>query len=101
MVLDTEVTFPKVTLWRSGVHLQDRTSITAYLHLYIGRDRASVADSSVDFLPFEIGRAPKAKVADYPRSFTKREIFHARTSDNPRSGGAAELDTAFVSICNI
>ena len=26
-------------------------------------------------------------MADYPRSFTKREIFHARTSDNPRSGG--------------
>ena len=56
MVLDTEVTFPEVTLCCSGVHLQDRTSITAYLHLYIARDRASAADSSVDFLPFEIER---------------------------------------------
>ena len=56
VVLDTEVTFPEVTLWCSGVHLQDRTSIPAYLHLYIGRDRASAADSSVDFLPFEIER---------------------------------------------
>lgn len=56
MDLDTEVTFPEVTLWCSRVHLQDRASITAYLHLYIGRDRASVADSSVDFLPFEIER---------------------------------------------
>lgn len=56
MVLDTEVTFPEVTLWCSRVHLQDRTSITAYLHLYIGLDRASAADSSVDYLPFEIAR---------------------------------------------
>lgn len=56
MVLDTEVTFPEVTLWFSGVHLQDRTSITTYLHLYIGRDRASAADLSVDYPPFEIER---------------------------------------------
>ena len=56
MVLDTEVTFPEVTLWHGGVHLEDRASITAYLHLYIVRDRTSVADSSVDFLPFEIER---------------------------------------------
>lgn len=56
MDLDTEATFPEVTLWCSGVHLQDRTSITAYLHLYIGQDRASASESSVDFLPFEIER---------------------------------------------
>lgn len=56
MVLDTEVTFPEVTLLCSGVSLQNITSIATHLHLYIGRDRASVADSSVDFLPFEIER---------------------------------------------
>ena len=56
MDLTALATFPEGTLWCGGVHLQNRTSITAYLHLYIGRDRAPVADSSVDFLPFEIER---------------------------------------------
>lgn len=41
--------------------------------------------SSVDNLP--LCRAIESKVADYPRSFTRRKIFHARVSDNPRSGG--------------
>ena len=56
MDLDTEATFSEVTLWCSGVHLQDRTSIATHLHLYIGRDLASLANSSVDILPFEIER---------------------------------------------
>lgn len=68
------VTFPEGTLWRSGVHLQDRTSITAYLHLYIGRDRASVADSSVDFLPFEIERGQSPTIGVPPRP--KWQIIH-------------------------
>ena len=41
--------------------------------------------SSVDNLP--LCHSIESKVADYPRSFTRREIFHARTSDNPRSVG--------------
>lgn len=45
----TLVTFPKGTLWRSGVSLQNITSITTHLHLYIGRDRATLDRSSVDF----------------------------------------------------
>ena len=52
------VTFPEGTLWRSGVSLQNITSITTHLHLYIGRDRASQtedrssqAKSSLDNLP--------------------------------------------------
>lgn len=105
MVLDTEVTFPEVTLCCSGVHLQDRTSITAYLHLYIGLDRGFPdrrllfpAKSSVDIL--SLCRAIESKVADYPRSFTKRKIFHARSSDNPRSMTMTNLAPASVSTCN-
>lgn len=77
VVLDAEATFPEVTLWRSGVHLQDRTSIPAYLHLYIGRDRASAADSIVDFLPFEIerGLSPAFSAAQRP----KWQIIHAHS----------------------
>lgn len=56
MILHAVATFPEGILWRSGVSLQNITSITTHLHLYIGRDRASAADSSVDFLPFEIER---------------------------------------------
>lgn len=103
------VAFPEGTLWRSGVHLQDRTSITAYLHLYIGRDRASVADSSVDFLPFEIERGQSPTIGVPPRP--KWQIIHDHSLSGRFStlvrpiihaqGGAAELDTAFVSICNI
>ena len=50
------VTFPEGTLCHGGVRRQERTSITVHLHLYIGRDRASAADLSVDYLPFEIER---------------------------------------------
>lgn len=113
--MDTEVTFPKVTLCCSGVHLQYRTSIPAYLHLYIGRDRGcpdrrllfpgkiergffSRLKSSVDNLP--LCRAIESKVADYPRSFTRRKIFHARVSDNPRSMTMTNLAPAYVSTCN-
>ena len=99
------VTFPEGTLWRSGVSLQNITSITTHLHLYIGRDRASQtedcssqAKSSVDNLP--PSRAIEPKVADYPRSFTKRDIFHARMSGNPRSTRMTGTGPAFVSICN-
>ena len=45
-------------------------------------------------------RTPKAKVADYPRSFTRQEIFHARMSDNPRSMRTISPISASVSICN-
>lgn len=99
------VTFPEGTLWRSGVSLQNIASITTHLHLYIGRDRASQtedcssqAKSSVDNLP--PCRAIEPKVADYPRSFTKRDIFHARMSGNPRSTRMTGTGPAFVSICN-
>ena len=51
MDLHVAVTFPEGTLWRSGVNLLDYMSFPAHLHLYIGRDRASQAESSVDFLP--------------------------------------------------
>ena len=50
------VTFPKVTLWHGGVHLEHRPSITTLLHYYIGRDRTFPARTSVDFLLFEIER---------------------------------------------
>lgn len=113
--MDTEVTFPKVTLCCSGVHLQYRTSIPAYLYLYIGRDRGLPRQkialprqnrawiifrlkSSVDNLP--LCRAIESKVADYPRSFTRRKIFHARVSDNPRSMTMTNLAPAYVSTCN-
>ena len=112
--MDTEVTFPKVTLWCSGVSLQNITSITTHLHLYIGRDWASQTEdalprqnrawiffrlkSSVDNLP--LCRAIESKVADYPRSFTRRKIFHARVSDNPRSMTMTNLAPAYVSTCN-
>ena len=92
--MDTEVTFPKVTLWRSGVHLQDRTSITAYLHLYIGRDRASLANSSVDILPFEIerGQSPTFGVPLGP----KWKIIHAHSLSGrtiePNYSGQAKVD---------
>ena len=56
MDLHVAVTFPEGTLWRSGVSLQIIASIAIHLHLYIGRDRASLANSSVDVLPFEIER---------------------------------------------
>lgn len=108
------MTFPEVTLWCSRVHLQDRASITAYLHLYIGRDRASQTEdalprqnrawiffrlkSSVDYLP--LCRVIESKVADYPRSFSKREIFHARASEYPRSMRTISPTPASVSICN-
>ena len=42
----------------------------------------------------------QAKAADYPRSFTRQEIFHARSSDNPRSTRMAGTGPVFVSICN-
>lgn len=45
-------------------------------------------------------RAIESKVADYPRSFTKRKIFHARSSENPRSTRMTGTGPAFVSICN-
>ena len=40
------VTFLEGTLWHGGVRLQHRSSITALLHYYIGRDRASTVQSS-------------------------------------------------------
>ena len=92
--MDTEVTFPEVTLWHAGVHLQDRTSITAYLHLYIGRDRASAADSSVDFLPFDIerGQSPTFGVPLGP----KWKIIHAHSPGGrtiePNYSGQAKVD---------
>lgn len=99
------VTFPEGTLWRSAVSLQNITSITTHLHLYIGRgwasqteDCSSQAKSSVDNLP--LCRAIESKVADYPRSFTRRKIFHARVSDNPRSMTMTNLAPAYVSTCN-
>lgn len=56
-------TFPEGTLWCGGVNPLDYMSFPAHLHLYIGRDRASQtedcssqANSSVDYLPFEIER---------------------------------------------
>lgn len=104
--LHVAVTFPKGTLWRSGVSLQNITSITTHLHLYIGRDLASrtedcssQAKSGVDNLP--LWRAIESNVADNPRSFTRQEIFHARSSDNPRSTRMTGTGPAFVSICNI
>lgn len=71
------VTFPEGTLWCSGVSLQNITSITTHLHLYVGRDRASTADSSVDFLPFEIerGYSPTYGLTSSP----KWEIAHAHS----------------------
>lgn len=45
-------------------------------------------------------RAIEAKVADHPRSFSRREIFHSRTFRNPRSRRAFRHLTASVSICN-
>lgn len=96
--MDTELTFPEVILWCSRVSLQNITSITTHLHLYIGRDRASQTESSVDNLP--LCRAIESKVADYPRSFTRRKIFHARVSDNPRSMTMTNLAPAYVSTCN-
>ena len=39
-------------------------------------------------------------MADYPRSFTRQEIFHARMSDNPRSMRTISPISASVSICN-
>ena len=48
MDLHVAVTFPEGTLCHGGVSLQDITSVTTHLHLYIGRDRASAADSGVD-----------------------------------------------------
>ena len=105
MNLHIAVTFPEGTLWRSGVSLQNITSITTHLHLYIGRDRAyqtedcsSQAKSSVDNLPLLM--CPKVKVADYPRSFTRREIFHTRSSKYPRSMRTIGPIPASVSICN-
>ena len=54
--------------------------------------------SSVGNLP--LCRAIESKVADYPRSFTRRKIFHARVSDNPRSMTMTNLAPAYVSTCN-
>ena len=103
--LHIAVTFPEGTLWRSGVSLQNNTSITTHLHLYIGRDRASQtedcssqAKSSVDNLP--LCHAIESKAGDYPRSFTKRKISHTRSSENPRSTRMTGTGPAFVSICN-
>ena len=56
MDLHVVVTFPEGTLWRGGVRLLNRTSISTHLHLYIGQDRAFPAVSNVDFLLFEIER---------------------------------------------
>lgn len=100
------VTFPEVTLCHGGVRRQERTLITVHLHLYIGRvwarqNRAWIffrLKSSVDNLP--LCRAIESKVADYPRSFTKRKIFHTRSSDNPHSMTMTNLAPASVSICN-
>ena len=88
------MTFPKVTLWRSGVRLQHRPSIPAYLHLYIGRDRASAADSIMDFLPFEIERGQSPTFGVSPRP--KWQIFHdhslsGRTIE-PNYSGQAKVD---------
>ena len=44
MDLAALATFPEGTLWHDGVRQQERTSITAHLHLYIGRGWASLAD---------------------------------------------------------
>lgn len=66
--MDTEVTFPKVTLCCSGVHLQYRTSIPAYLHLYIGRDRGFHAT-------IERGLSPTFSAALRP----KWQIIHAHS----------------------
>ena len=95
--MDTEVTFPKVTLCHDGVRWQERASITAHLHLYIGLDRGFPdrrlifpAKSSVDIL--SLCRAINSKVADYPRSFTRRGFPHSITTVRP--------GLAFVSICN-
>ena len=87
--MNTEVTFPEVTLWCSGVHLQDRTSIMAYLHLYIGRDRG-FPDR------IERGQSPTFGVASSP----KWEIIHPRMSGNPHSTRMTGTGPAFVSICN-
>ena len=56
MDLHVVVTFPEGILWYGGVDVPNQTSAVAHLHLYIGRDRASQAESSVDFLPLEIER---------------------------------------------
>ena len=84
MDLHAVATFPEGILWRSGVSLQNTTSITTHLHLYICRDRASQTEdrtsqtkSSVDFLPFEIerGYSPTFGVPSSP----KWEIIHAHS----------------------
>ena len=99
------VTFPEGTLWRSGVSLQDITSITTHLHLYIGRDRASQTEDCSSqanraWIISRFWRGFEPKVGDYPRSASRREIFHARMSGNPRSTRMTGTGPAFVSICN-
>ena len=99
------VTFPKGTLWRSGVSLQNITSITPHLHLYIGRDRASQtedcssqAKSSVDFLP--LCRAIESKVGDYPSSYVRKSSLDQ--DDWDRSGLCLDLqhlENIFSPIC--
>lgn len=100
------MTFPEGTLCHSGVRRKERTSITVHLHLYIGRDRARQNRAWIfsrlksAWIISHLWRAPKAKVADYPRSFTRREIFHSRVSEYPRSMTMTNLAPASVSICN-
>ena len=113
--MDTEVTFPKVTLCCSGVQPSvsnfDTSLFAPIYRSRSGLPRQKIAlprqnrawiffrlKSSVDNLP--LCRAIESKVADYPRSFTRRKIFHARVSDNPRSMTMTNLAPAYVSTCN-
>lgn len=98
------VTFPKGILWRSGVSLQNITSITTHLHLYIGRDRASQtedcssqAESSVDNLPLvawlraQSGRLSTLvlQAGDFPRSYVRKSSLDQ--DDRDQSGLRLDL----------
>jgi len=98
--LHVVVTFPEVTLWRSGVNLTCRVFEIGYLYLYIGYERGFSPVRNRAWIISHFWRAIEPKVADYPRSFSKREIFHARMSENPRSARMTGAGPAFVSICN-
>ena len=97
MNLHIAVTFPEGTLWRSGVSLQNITSITTHLHLYIGRDRASQTESSVDNLPLlawlraQSGRLSTLilQAGDFPRSYVRKSSLDQ--DDWDRSGLCLDL----------
>ena len=81
------------------------TSIATHLHLYIGRDRASQTEDCSSqanraWIISRFWRGFEPKVGDYPRSASRREIFHARMSGNPRSTRMTGTGPAFVSICD-